>query len=230
MRNEDPDQEPQSSTDPDADAIRRVLDGDVAAYAEVVERNEASLRSLVAGILADRHLVEDVVQEVFVIAYRCLGSFRGEARFSTWLTRIAIREGTRMRTRFRKVWRAWAPLDDADPATGGDRADRRAESQDEVMAILARLPTKERTPFVLHVLEGRSYEEIGEMLQCPAGTVGSHISRAKSRLRTLLLAAAKERNETRDQISAAGVGTVIAGRLTGDALTADAGASKTGGS
>ncbi len=177
--------------DPDVDAIRRVLAGDVEAYGEVVARHERPLRAIVTGIVADRQVVEDVVQESFVIAYRRLESFRGDARFSTWLTRIAIREAGRARTKLRRFWKRLTSLDDVterptQQQAKASRADRGAESRDQVLSWLAKLPIKERTPFVLHVLEDRSYEEIAAMLGMPSGTVGSHISRAKARLREYL--------------------------------------------
>lgn len=177
--------------DPDEDAIRRILAGDVDAYGEVVARHEGPLRAIVTGIVADRQVVEDVVQESFVIAYRRLESFRGDARFSTWLTRIAIREAGRARSKLRRFWKRLTSLDDAterptQQQAKASRADRGAESRDQVLSWLAKLPIKERTPFVLHVLEDRSYEEIAAMLDIPSGTVGSHISRAKARLREYL--------------------------------------------
>ena len=155
-----------SSVDRDRAGLERVLAGDPDAFGDLVERHEGRLRALVAGIVADRQVVEDVVQETFFVAYRRLETFRGEASFSTWLTRIAIREATRARTRFRRSGGRWGP-------------------RDEVLAILRRLPDRERVPFVLHVLEGRKYEEIADLLGVPAGTVGSHISRARTRLKKL---------------------------------------------
>jgi len=170
-----------AAADPDRSGLERVLGGDPEAFGEIVERHEARLRALVAGIVADRQVGEDVVQETFLVAYRRLGTFRGESTFSTWLTRIAIREATRARTRFRRIVGRWVALDESQ-AAGGERPADRSESRDEVLAILRRLPERERVPFVLHVLEGRKYEEIAELLGVPSGTIGSHISRARSRL------------------------------------------------
>ena len=173
-----------SSVDRDRAGLERVLAGDPDAFGDLVERHEGRLRALVAGIVADRQVVEDVVQETFFVAYRRLETFRCEASFSTWLTRIAIREATRARTRFRRIVGRWVPLDESQDAGRGRPGDR-SESRDEVLAILRRLPDRERVPFVLHVLEGRKYEEIADLLGVPAGTVGSHISRARTRLKKL---------------------------------------------
>ncbi len=170
------------SVDPDADAIRRVRSGDASAYGEIVERHEPALRALVTGILADRQVAEDVVQDVFLIGYRNLDGFRGEAKLSTWLTRIAIREATRARTRLRKLLRRLAPLEEARTPSPKSHT-RAAEARDEALSLLARLSSIERTAFVLHVVESRSYQEIAEILGIPIGTVGSHISRARARLR-----------------------------------------------
>jgi len=167
----------------DEAVIRRVLGGEPSAYGELVERHEPKLRAVVTGLVGDVHVVDDVLQETFLAAYRALRDFRWEARFSTWLTRIAIREATRARTRLRKLWRSLAPLDAGSMADETRSVERRCEARDEVLAMLAALPVRERVPMVLHVVEGRTYEEIAEILGCPSGTVGSHLSRARARLR-----------------------------------------------
>ena len=169
--------------DPDRDAIDRILSGDVSAYALVVRRHEAPLRRLILGILADSHLVEDVLQEVFLIAYRKLSHFRGDSRLSTWLYRVAIREAGRARRRNQRHARVRSLEDSILPP----RADPfSAQARNELRTALERLstlPVRPRTAFLLHVVEGRSHAEIAEILDTRPGTVGSWIHRARARLR-----------------------------------------------
>ncbi len=169
----------------DLAAVARVLEGEVRAYDEIVGRHEASLRRVVIGIVADPHGAEDVLQEVFLIAYRKLQGFRGEAPFGAWLYRIAVREARRSRSKWRKILRKLAPLEVAEEQARRDFVSA-AEPLDaelgKALELLHRLPQRARAAFVLHIVEGLSYEEIAEVLQCGSGTVGSLIHRARARL------------------------------------------------
>lgn len=169
--------------DPDHRAIARVLAGDANAYGEIVARHEVPLRRVVLGILADRHLVEDVLQESFLLAYRKLPSFRGDAPFGAWLYRITVREALRARSRWRKLWRAVAPLEaeqvEAPPQRVG------SEELEQELVELGQIPPRARAALVLHAVEERSYEEIADILGCPSGTVGALIHRARAKLKEL---------------------------------------------
>ena len=175
----------------DLDAIRRIAKGDSSAYDEIVARHAPTLRRVVTSIVADPHGAEDVVQEVFLIAYRKLDGFRGEAPFGAWLYRIAVREARRARSKWRKVWKLLAPLElaeerakrdyveELDSLTGSAAID---SELGQALQLLQRLPQRSRVAFVLHVVEGFSYDEIGEVLGCTSGTVGSLIHRARAKL------------------------------------------------
>ena len=156
------------------------------AYASIVERHESRLRRLIAGILTDVHLAEDVLQDVYLIAYRRLGTFRRESLFATWIGRIAAREALAACTRFRKMWRRQMPLDENDTREGAPTTappDQAIADRDEALELLSQLPARERTAFVLHV-EGFSYEEIARTLRRPQGTVGTWIHRARARMQS----------------------------------------------
>jgi len=157
-----------------------VKQGDAAAYAEIVERHAAYLRRVVTGIVADRHAAEDVCQETWIIAYRRLDSFRFEARFKTWLMRIAVREAGAMRRRLARMLRLSRSFSSDAAPLAQEIGDRLAD-RDEALSLLRLLPVHERTPFVL-CAEGLSYAEIADVLRCPAGTVATHIHRARERL------------------------------------------------
>ena len=166
-----------SVDDPDADAIRRVLAGDPDAYAEVVARNEGALRRLVLGFVADVHAAEDILQEVFWIAYQRLPGFEFRARFRTWAGRIAVRRALGVRGRVQRWLGRFRSLPGEPvgphPIDAGDL--------DEGLARLRRLPDVERIALVLHV-EGYAYHEIAEIAGCPIGTVSARIHRARERL------------------------------------------------
>lgn len=177
---------PRSTDDPDLPAIRKVLEGDSMAYASIVERHEARLRRVITGILADTHLAEDVLQDVFLIAYRRLGSFRQESLFGTWIGRIAAREALSACNRWKKWWRRQMPLDENEPrgqTTMTPPPDQRIADRDEALELLRQLPARERTAFVLHV-EGWNYEEIARAMRHPLGTVGTWIHRARARMQS----------------------------------------------
>ncbi len=134
-----------------------------------------TLRKVIRGIVADAHLAEDVLQEVFLVAYRKLPSFRGESHLGGWLYRIAVRHAQRTRSR----WKKWVLL-----PTMWEKAhvDNRVEASDELRAaleILGRLPVKQRAALVMHVVDEKSYEEIARVLECSIGNVGSLIHRAR---------------------------------------------------
>ncbi len=184
----EPTNEATGARDPDFPAIQKVLAGETAAFAELVQSHEGVLRRVVTGLVADTHVAEDVLQEVFLIAYRKLPDFRGEAPFGAWLYRIAVREAGRARSRWRKVWRLLSPLERADLEARQTRAEQLEAPPSELaeaLSALERLPRRARAAFVLHVVEELSYEEIGRVLDCSSGTVGSLIHRARAKLESI---------------------------------------------
>jgi RNA polymerase sigma-70 factor (ECF subfamily) len=173
--------------DPDGAALRRILAGEVQAFAEVVERHEGRLRRLVTGILADSHLAEDVVQDVFLIAYRKLPGYRFESRFGTWMARIAVRKAMAARRRRRSRGRRQVPLEEAEAgrrALRGSAPERRLQEEEGLRRTLGALTLHERTALVL-LAEGYTYAEIGHLMGRPAGSVGTWIHRARQRLGSL---------------------------------------------
>ena len=173
-----------SHEDPDRALVQSVLAGDATTYGVLVARHEERLRRLLFGILGESHLVEDAMQDSFLIAYRRLADFRGDARFSSWLTRIALREAMRMKRRLSTVWRRWHSLDEHAPREPEvTNVEARDLDQDEEIGVLLRaLPAMERAAFVLYV-EGHTHQEIAETMDRPIGTVSCWIHRAKDRLR-----------------------------------------------
>lgn len=164
-------------SDPDDDVVRAVLRGDASSYGELVNRHQQSLVRMLAGIVSDAHLAEDIAQEVWWIAYRKLEGFGFRSRFRTWLHRIAVREALSARNRVRRfLARGEAITETIDPCEG-----ETSTASEETLRALARLPAAERAAFSLY-LEDLSYDEIASALGCPSGTVATHIHRARQRL------------------------------------------------
>jgi len=183
------------TVDPDRELVERARAGERAAFDQLVARYQRRLLRLVLRLLRDPAEAEDVVQETFLKAYRALPRFRGEAAFYTWLYRIAL-NGARnaiLRRRQRSGPHGVAPSQLPAPVPEIGTPESMLLSKQVVQAIdaaLEALPLELRTAVVLREIEGLSYEEIAQIMECPLGTVRSRIFRAREaiarRLRPLL--------------------------------------------
>ena len=144
--------------------VDRARRRDPEAFRDLFQANVGTIHRVVRRMVGARPDVDDLVQTAFVEAFRSLPDFRGDAMFSTWLTRIAVRVTMRA-TRQRRPWHS---LDDVgDPASttpGPERVAAARETLALVEVLLAELRPKRRAAFVLHVLEGYSMEEVAAML------------------------------------------------------------------
>lgn len=170
--------------------IRRCQNGDKNAYESLVRQNAEKIHLLVWGMLGERREdTDDVVQDIFLKAYLALPRFRGDAKFSTWVYRIAINH-------CRDYLKRSGPLpvelkEDqiADTPAPEDREwqdklqeIREKRASEELQELLSQLPEKHRQILVMRELEGMSYDEIGEVLQIRPGTVRSRLNRARAGL------------------------------------------------
>lgn len=159
--------------------VARSRDRDDEAFRELVELYAERVHRLVASILGPFSDLdaEDVTQDVFLKVHQKLGQFRGEASFGTWLYRIAYRTALEERRAGRIRL----------PHVGIEQADRAVESSREdalgVARALEALPDLYRTILTLHYWMGAGVDEIAELLEMPAGTVKSHLFRARTRMR-----------------------------------------------
>jgi RNA polymerase sigma-70 factor (ECF subfamily) len=184
--------------DPDAELVGRWQAGDSGAFEVLVRRHERRVFGLVFRMLGNRQEAEDVAQEAFLALHRHGHRFRGEARFSTFVYRVAAnaalnRRRSIGRRRSREEALSYrqdagdhlpsAPRDPEDAASGG-------EIQLQVQEALLGLPRDLRMAVVLYDIEGQSYGEIAQALQIPEGTVKSRIHRARIALRDRLKALA----------------------------------------
>lgn len=181
----------------DAQLIARCIVGDDRhAFAELVKRHQSGVRASLRKLTAGNHaLADDLAQDTFVLAWRNLKSFRQEARFSTWLYRIATNCWlAHLRKRREELLgdREAELVDEEDDAPGEDARDA-DHAQGTTMKIdleraMARLSEAERAAIVQCYHNDLSHEEAAYVLGCPVGTVKTHILRGKQKLKAALAA------------------------------------------
>lgn len=174
----------------DQQLVERVQRGDKAAFDLLVIKYQRKIFRLLSRLIRDQHEIEDVAQEAFVKAYRALPNFRGDSAFYTWLYRIAINtaknylvsQGRRAPTSTPTDVEEAETFDDGDHLRDLNTPDSMLLTKEVAEAVnraIDQLPEDLRTAIVLRELEGLSYEEIAESMQCPIGTVRSRIFRAR---------------------------------------------------
>jgi RNA polymerase sigma-70 factor (ECF subfamily) len=177
--------------------ITLVQQGEPGAFRILVERHQERIRNLIYSIFHEPEIVDDLSQEVFIKAYEALPNFRFQSSFYTWLYRIAVNK-SRDELRKRKV-RRWFSLQTMLDSSDKDLSakivvePRDNELQELVAAGLQSLPDKYRIAITLKDIDGLSYEEIAEIMECEIGTVKSRLSRARAMLRRVLEPLVKER-------------------------------------
>jgi RNA polymerase sigma-70 factor (ECF subfamily) len=192
---------------PDADAplIARVKAGDVKAFEMLVVKYQRRIERLIGRMVRDVDLVPDIAQETFIRAYRAIPQFRGESAFYTWLYRIAVNTAKKALMELKRdplvTESARASREDEDDnssrveneLSNGETPDAVLASKQIASAVnfaIEALSDDLRQAITLREIEGLSYEEIAELMNCPIGTVRSRIFRAREaialRLRPLL--------------------------------------------
>ncbi len=186
--------------DDDAGSVSRCQQGRMEEFAVLVRRHQKKMINMAYRMIGDYDEACDVVQEAFLSAYRAIGQFRGDARFSTWLAGIVVnRVRDHLSQKIARNRREEA-LDDnpADPGgrhnanvffDGNDPADIRIEKRERdarIQKCIDRLDGEQKEVLVLRDIQDYSYEEIGAMLKLPPGTVRSRLFRARSALKTSL--------------------------------------------
>jgi len=201
-----------SIDDADAALVERAQRGDTKAFEMLVVKYQRRIERLIARMVRDVDLVQDIAQESFIRAYRALPKFRGESAFYTWLYRIAVNTAKKALVDLKRdplvteSARAGANDDDDETSrperelTDGETPDAVLASKEIAAAVNAAIEALSedlRQAITLREIEGLSYEEIADMMNCPIGTVRSRIFRAREaialRLRPLLDTRAGER-------------------------------------
>ncbi len=181
--------------DSDAMLVERTVAGDQKAFELLVIKYQRRIQRLIGRMVRDVDLVEDIAQETFIRAYRALAQFRGEAQFYTWLYRIAVntakkalmdlkRDPTISENSFKS-----GQSDESDETSPLENELTSSETPESVLAskeiaaiihaAMEALPEELRQAITLREIEGLSYEEISEVMNCPIGTVRSRIFRAR---------------------------------------------------
>jgi RNA polymerase sigma-70 factor (ECF subfamily) len=143
--------------------------------------------AVVRGVLGDRDEVDDVMQLVYLKAYKGLSSFRGDAKFSSWLYQIARREALDAATRRRVETLDVDEIALAAPdAQSADRVLHERDTREHLSAAMAEIDPRYREAIELRYMAEKSYEEIGELMGLPAGTVKTYVHRGKIELRRIL--------------------------------------------
>jgi RNA polymerase sigma-70 factor (ECF subfamily) len=189
----------------DTDLVRRAQQGDRRAFDLLVIRYQQRVFSLVLRYVKDPVEAQDVAQEAFIKAYRALPNFRGDSAFFTWLFRITVNAAKNYLSSAAGR-RNNSPDLDMELAEQVDESARLRElstpedylCEGELVAVLHQaiqdLPEDLRTALTLREMEGLSYEEIAQVMDCPIGTVRSRIFRAReavdARIKPLLHPAA----------------------------------------
>ena len=178
--------------DTDAILVARTVAGDKKAYELLVIKYERRIQRLIGRMVRDVDLVEDIAQETFIRAYRALAQFRGDAQFYTWLYRIAVNTAKKALMELKRD----PTISENSFKSGND--DETSPLENEltssetpeaifaskeiavmINAAMAALPDELRQAITLREIEGLSYEEISELMNCPIGTVRSRIFRAR---------------------------------------------------
>lgn len=181
----------------DEELMEEIVRGSESAFAALVTRYQNRIINVVSRLISDRERAQEIAQETFLRVFIHRERYRPSGKFSTWLYTIAMnlaKNEIRRRVRARGV----VSLDKlmeaagdsggyiADPAPGPDRLYRRRDVETKVSAAVERLPRKFREVIVLRDIQQLSYEEIGDVLRIPGGTVRSRINRARMALKELL--------------------------------------------
>ncbi len=185
----------------DEDVMERCATGSEIAFRALVKRYRSRIMNLVSRFINDRDRAEEISQEVFLRVFRNRERYRKSGKFSTWIFTIAVNL-TKNEIRSRVRHKGTFSLDALEEETGGqglpfpdtsplpDEDLSRTEIREKVSEALRKLPPRYREAVVLRDVEGMSYEEVGQILGIPGGTVRSRINRArlmlKERLRPFL--------------------------------------------
>lgn len=187
--------------DDDAGFVARCRRGETDAFAFLVRRHQKKMLNIAYRMIGDYDESCDVVQEAFLAAWRAIGKFRGDARFSTWLCGIVLNHArNRLAQRAARSRSEGASLDDPAISAEGRLLDEpccreasvleqieKRERDMKVQACISALEGEQREVLVLRDIQGFSYEEIGAMLKLPEGTVKSRLFRARNTLKDGLL-------------------------------------------
>ena len=174
----------------DQKLVEKAQRGDKKAFGMLVEKYQRRLNRLLSRMVRDQSEIEDIVQDSFIKAYRAINNFRGDSAFYTWLYRIGINTAKNHLVKLGKRPKAMNEVDIEEIENFEDAPDLRNHETPEstmmsseivasVNQTIAALPNELREAISLREMDGLSYEEISDLMNCPIGTVRSRIFRAR---------------------------------------------------
>jgi RNA polymerase sigma-70 factor (ECF subfamily) len=171
--------------DDDFSLIQRFIEGDESTFRTLVQRHKDKIRNIIYLTLNSSDSIDDIAQDVLITIYKNLKSFRFQSQFSTWLYRITV---NKCKDHLRKVRirSIFIPIKDGEEDPVYIPSMEHKDISEIVNHAISKLPEKLRLPLLLKDIEGLSYQEIAETVNCEIGTVKSRIFRAREGLRELL--------------------------------------------
>jgi len=179
------------SIEDDYSIIRQIIDGDKSAFQLLVKRHKEKVRNIIYMTMNNSAMVDDIAQDVFITIYKNLKYFRFESLFTTWLYRITVNK-CKDYIRRMNVRKIFSPLDDGFDVSEHQTPVENNDISKIVMDAISNLPVKLKMPLILKDIEGFSYQEISETLNCEMGTVKSRIFRGREKLKEILQPLEKE--------------------------------------
>jgi RNA polymerase sigma-70 factor, ECF subfamily len=173
----------------DDELIKASLNGNKLAFGEIVNRYQKMVARTVKGMLGDSVFTEDVGQEVFIKLFYSLPEFRGEAKLSTYIQKIAVNltlNEIKRRKRFFSMFSQKANNEMYEFEIADNDIEKRTEASEIVNKALLAMDPKFRVIVTMRMLQGYSTKETSEILDIPVGTVLSRLSRAQTQLRNIL--------------------------------------------
>lgn len=179
------------SLDDDFSLIKRFIEGDETTFRLLVQRHKDKVRNLTYLTLGSDDSVDDIAQDVFLTVYKNLNKFRFESQFSTWLYRITVNK-CKDHLRKKRIRNIFTSIKEEEQELIYHSSHEAKDTAEIVRKAMGELPDKLRIPLMLKDLEGLSYQEIAQTVNCEIGTVKSRIFRAREGLRNILKPYEKE--------------------------------------
>jgi RNA polymerase sigma factor (sigma-70 family) len=189
--------ERQQEADSDWVLVRRVQEGEVAAFDQLVTKYRERVYAVVYNMTSNREDASDLTQDAFIKAFQSINRFQGQSSFFTWLYRIAVNSTlTHLRKAKLRTFFSFEKINEDDKTTeilaqltdkkGADRDVYVRELQEKLNEAMQKLSIKHRTVVTLFEIDGLSHEEIAEVVGCSVGTVRSRLHYAKQLLQAEL--------------------------------------------
>ncbi len=173
------------AADEDQLLIKKFLEGEEEAFSRLILRHKDKVRNLVFLTLGDSDYIDDISQDVFISVYHNLDNFRHESKFTTWLYRVTVNK-CRDYLRKKKVRSIFVPIKDSEHELSVKSSSDNIDIPHLVRKGIERLPDKLKIPLIYRDIDGLSYKEIADKLECEVGTVKSRIFRARESLKIIL--------------------------------------------